>query len=414
MKATERKCVDVSIIVAAYNTERYIARCINSILRQQIKNYEIVVVDDCSTDQTYSILKIMSEKNEQIRLFRNSNNRGAGYTKNKALGLCKGKYICFVDSDDWILDGSLKQVYELAEETQCDDVFYESISVYEDENEEIINDNVDVKIFQIYNRGICLFEKLVDERQVTVSAAHHFFRRSILNNKILFSENAVIDDWKFTAMLFNALGKTVVLGNAYYVYFHRKHGNITNKATQVSLIREFCNCAIEIYNNFNESDETYKRIKKKCFLYMMIEIQNEIFSKKEGWEQQLNEIQEYISKNIEICNFFEKSRFLSQYGNVNMEILQKLNNKKKIYVYGAGRYGTDTMRIIEAYGIKVAAFIVSKKKNVWKKDVPIFSVDEVEGSEDSFFVVAVSDKYKKEIMDTLIRKGISNYGCLVY
>lgn len=88
----------VSIIMPAYNVENVIEETIQSVLQQTYKDWELIVVDDCSKDSTYSILK--SYESEKVRVFRNSTNLGVIRTRNFALNQTTGEYIAFLDSDD--------------------------------------------------------------------------------------------------------------------------------------------------------------------------------------------------------------------------------------------------------------------------------------------------------------------------
>lgn len=88
----------VSIIVPTYNDEKYISETINSILSQTYKNFEIIVVDDCSTDKTVVILDSFNDP--RIRIFKNSSNMGTAYSRNLAIRESKGEYIAFLDGDD--------------------------------------------------------------------------------------------------------------------------------------------------------------------------------------------------------------------------------------------------------------------------------------------------------------------------
>ena len=88
----------VSIIMPAYNAEKYIVKSINSIIRQSYKSWELIVVDDCSTDGTVNV--ISDFKDERIRLLNNERNSGAAISRNRALREAKGKWIAFLDSDD--------------------------------------------------------------------------------------------------------------------------------------------------------------------------------------------------------------------------------------------------------------------------------------------------------------------------
>ena len=88
----------VSIIMPSYNTARYIRDSIQSVLDQTYENWELIIVDDCSTDNTDEVVN--SFQDDRIRFFKNDSNYGAALTRNKALREAKGEWIAFLDSDD--------------------------------------------------------------------------------------------------------------------------------------------------------------------------------------------------------------------------------------------------------------------------------------------------------------------------
>lgn len=105
----------VSILIPAYNMAEYIDRCINSVLLQNYRNWEIIFIDDASTDRTAAICSAYAELYNNIHLFINEENRGQGYSRNLALNLAKGKYIVYLDSDDILLDNFLLTAVSLME-----------------------------------------------------------------------------------------------------------------------------------------------------------------------------------------------------------------------------------------------------------------------------------------------------------
>lgn len=93
----------VSIITPSYNSQAYISQTIESILAQTYSNWELLITDDCSTDQTIDIIKSYQKKDGRIRLFLSSKNQGAGAARNNSIKKASGHYIAFCDSDDlWI------------------------------------------------------------------------------------------------------------------------------------------------------------------------------------------------------------------------------------------------------------------------------------------------------------------------
>lgn len=100
----------VSIIMPSYNTARYIADSINSVINQTYENWELIVVDDCSTDNTDEIVNEFL-KDKRIKYFKNEKNSGAAISRNKALREAKGRWIAFLDSDDlWKKEKLEKQI----------------------------------------------------------------------------------------------------------------------------------------------------------------------------------------------------------------------------------------------------------------------------------------------------------------
>lgn len=99
----------VSVIMPSWNTGRYISESIKSVLAQSYKNLELIIVDDCSTDDTDSVISVF--KDNRIKYFKNERNIGAALTRNKALREANGEWIAFLDSDDlWLPNKLAKQI----------------------------------------------------------------------------------------------------------------------------------------------------------------------------------------------------------------------------------------------------------------------------------------------------------------
>jgi glycosyltransferase involved in cell wall biosynthesis len=101
----------VSVITPAYNAEKYIESTINSVIQQKYKNWEMIIIDDCSKDNTYEIIKKCAREDSRIKIEKNERNLGVSDTRNKGINLAKGKYISFLDADDlWHKDKLEKQI----------------------------------------------------------------------------------------------------------------------------------------------------------------------------------------------------------------------------------------------------------------------------------------------------------------
>ena len=112
----------VSVIVPMYNSEKYIVECFQCLLNQTLKNFEVIVVDDCSTDNSAKIVeKYLTNENIQIKLIHTEKNTGgAGIPRNIGLENSRGKYIFFMDSDDFISKKALETLYNVSEESQAE------------------------------------------------------------------------------------------------------------------------------------------------------------------------------------------------------------------------------------------------------------------------------------------------------
>ena len=104
----------VSIIMPSYNAEKYISAAIESVRKQTYSNWELIIVDDCSKDNTLEIVRGIQD--ERIRLYQNETNSGAAVSRNKALREARGEWIAFLDADDlWVpekLDEQIKFMVE--------------------------------------------------------------------------------------------------------------------------------------------------------------------------------------------------------------------------------------------------------------------------------------------------------------
>ena len=158
----EKQEILVSVIVPAYNAENSIKKCLDSLLNQTLKNIEIIVINDCSQDDTLKILKTYKDK---IVLIDNKKNLGPSASRNKALDIAKGKYIGFVDSDDYV-----------------DKTMYEKMS-------SCMNDEVDLVCCGRYNITKGKKEEIINRSKET--DPHKFSKTSNYNTDKLFKREII-------------------------------------------------------------------------------------------------------------------------------------------------------------------------------------------------------------------------------
>ncbi len=210
----------VSIIIPAYNAEEYIIACLESLEKQTYENIEIVVVDDGSTDNTYSLVEEYSNGHSNVVLFHQENG-GVCSARNKGLDIATGKYIMFLDSDDTISFDSIKYLYDNM-------VLYEAqISAGcltgNEEEMEAVND---------FNSTIWSGEKgvlsSIEDNPFTYSSCAKLYEKNVLDG-VRFVEGRKIHEDSYFIFCIMLKNPTVVVSDK-PVYFYRSNPNGASKA----------------------------------------------------------------------------------------------------------------------------------------------------------------------------------------
>lgn len=167
----ERIYVDglVSVIMPIYNAEKYLAEALNSIFAQDYKNIEIVLVDDCSNDNSAKIIADYQQEHPEIVYYLQEKNMGAGAARNKALELARGRYAAFLDSDDVWMPSKISRQIELMKEKNSP-ISYTAIEMI-DKNSKTIKGRRNIKEtcnykYLLYNTIIATSSTVVDRTMV--------------------------------------------------------------------------------------------------------------------------------------------------------------------------------------------------------------------------------------------------------
>ncbi|MBQ6130959.1 MAG: glycosyltransferase family 2 protein [Selenomonadaceae bacterium] len=117
----------VSVIIPLYNAEKYLAECLDSILNQTFQNFEVIVVDDCSTDSSCAVVENYIPKFDgRLTLAHMEKNSGSGaLPRNKGFELSRGEYVFFMDADDMLIETALEELYTLAKDYAAEVVYCE-------------------------------------------------------------------------------------------------------------------------------------------------------------------------------------------------------------------------------------------------------------------------------------------------
>lgn len=105
----------ISVLVAVYNAEAYLEQCLDSLLGQTLQDIQILCIDDCSTDRSWDILQSYARKDSRVELFQMPENSGQAKARNEGLRHARGRFVAFLDSDDWMAHDALEQCVEVFE-----------------------------------------------------------------------------------------------------------------------------------------------------------------------------------------------------------------------------------------------------------------------------------------------------------
>ena len=196
----------VSVIIPVYNTEKYLRKCLDSVCNQTLSDIEIICVNDCSTDNSFEILKKYASKDDRIKLIDFKENKGAAVARNTGIDEAKGEYIGFVDSDDFIDLDFYEKLYNKAIETGADvtksNLIFENFC-NEDNNKEYHN----------------LQEVRINKLNLNHIPTTLIKKSFLINNKIAFPEilkNA--EDSVFEVMVGAKANKIEIVGSVFYHY----------------------------------------------------------------------------------------------------------------------------------------------------------------------------------------------------
>lgn len=129
----------ISVIIPSYNAQAYIEEAITSVLEQTLGDFELLVIDDCSRDETRQIVASFEKRDKRVHLIENKENVGVARTRNRGLSLCKGQYVAFLDSDDYWKPEMLEKMVARAQESGAD-IVYCSYELVDEQGNRLCND----------------------------------------------------------------------------------------------------------------------------------------------------------------------------------------------------------------------------------------------------------------------------------
>lgn len=196
----------ISVVIPVYNVEKYLEECVDSVLQQTYSNYEIILVDDGATDKSGTICDCYAKKYDCVKVIHQKNG-GLSAARNTGLREATGKYVYFLDSDDYIEDKTLEKLIEIAENENADVVFFDGFVFFTDceENPNVWKYERTKKYKSQKGRDILKELLLTDEYRTAVPLM--LLRTAYLREyQLTFRESILHEDELFTFLVYNADG----------------------------------------------------------------------------------------------------------------------------------------------------------------------------------------------------------------
>lgn len=278
----------VSVIIPMYNTEKYIAECLESLLNQTLKNFEVIVADDCSTDNSLAIAENMipafEKKGLKLFIFTLTKNSACpGVPRNFAIDFAKGKYIYFVDSDDFLTVDALEYFYNVAEEFTADVVHAEKCFEYKEIDGKFTSNIYSMETFENTKTPTLetadIKKRITDfvEKKYSQMVWSKFFRREFLiENAIKFSNITITEDYIFSAMCLACAKKYVRVPSVGYYYRKRADSQTSAPGHSTTISLDLIE-GIYFMDNFMQNQKFF--IENPSCRYLLIDYFYQIFAK---------------------------------------------------------------------------------------------------------------------------------------
>lgn len=230
----------ITIIIPVFNTEKFLEKCIESVLGQTYKNIEIILINDASIDKSGEICEEYAKKYNNIKYINNKKNQGVSKTRNIGIENSTGRYICFIDSDDYISENYLENLYNNNEESSlamCEILRFCNGKIF---TKKILKNNINrynkIEFLQLYKIGLIN------------SPCARLYDNNIINlSRIRFDEDLSLgEDLLFNFQYLKKVKNIKLIPNIYYYYRQENENSLSTKYVedmlniQKRLCTEFC------------------------------------------------------------------------------------------------------------------------------------------------------------------------------
>ena len=232
-----KKLPIISVVITNYNYGKFLNKSIRSVIAQTYKNIEIILIDDCSTDNSKDIYE---EFNKKIKIIEHKKNKGIVETRNEAIDIIKGDFLCFLDADDYFDNDYIENLYQVLIENEAD-VVYPNWRLFGNTNEKFIFDEFDEKKLQL--------------QEIHITPAS-LVRKSGIKN-LRFESKEVAEDWDFFVRL-SLLGVKFKVADNVFINYQIKsdsRGSRHKEIEDIKLFRYFLKIDIYLVQSLWHNDK---------------------------------------------------------------------------------------------------------------------------------------------------------------
>lgn len=267
------KELKLSVIIPVYNVEKYIEACVECIYRQGIAEdeFEVILINDGSTDYSLKIIQGLAEKHHNISII-SQDNQGPSEARNKGIRMAKGEYIHFMDSDDIVLDGTLRTMLNTALKYQLDILKGDYIKA----NNQEIEKGITFKGKQAYTYLLKNGEQgfIDDNDPMYCYIWMHLFRKDYLLNKNLFFRNMIcFEDTLFITHTYLEAKRFMAIPHQFYVY--RRHGSSimsTMNLKSLYCMNDVIQHIQQLSHEIKLTSDGYKKINNNLFASLTVSL----------------------------------------------------------------------------------------------------------------------------------------------
>jgi len=254
----------LSVVIPVYNVEKYLSKCLNSIIYPELADYEIIIVNDGSTDSSPAICREYAEKNPGLIKVITTENGGLGAARDVGIDAAQGEYILFLDSDDFLSPNAIPEMYEYFE-NDFDILFFDIRSV-----------NEEGRLLRYYNgckiEGEFTLESFPELLFEMPSAWNKVYRRSLFTeNQIYYPGRVWYEDMYVTFRLYTCAEKMLSVHKPWHNYLQRAGSITNNKNTQRNLeIIPAVNSMIGAFKDAGQYGKYFSQLEFSAFHHEVI------------------------------------------------------------------------------------------------------------------------------------------------